>query len=109
DPTRVPEAHLKSARLDLNASWPYPSGSLDYLVSIEAVEHLENPWHYVKEARRVLKDHGKLFLTTPNILTIKSRLSYLINGYPNYFHNIIYQDKCGTELGFALFNPIDYL
>ena len=109
DPIRFRVKDLKCARLDLNSSWPFPSGSFEYLVSIEAVEHLENPWHYVKEARRVLKDHGKLFLTTPNVLTIKSRLSYLINGYPNYFHYMIEQDQSGMERAIDHINPIGFL
>lgn len=61
DPTRFHVEDLKCARLDLNSSWSYPPGSFDYVVSIEAVEHLENPWHYIGEARRVLKDHGIFF------------------------------------------------
>jgi len=109
DPTRFHVEDLKCARLDLNSSWPYSPGSFDYVVSIEAVEHLENPWHYVKEARRVLKDHGILFLTTPNVLTIKSRLSYLMNGYPNYFHYMIEQDERGRERAIDHINPIGFL
>lgn len=109
DPTRFQVKDLNCARVDLNSSWPYPSGSFDYVVSIEAVEHLENPWHYVGEARRVLKDHGTLFLTTPNVLTIKSRLSYLMNGYPNYFHYMIDQDQRGIERAIDHINPIGFL
>lgn len=109
DPTRFHVEDLKCARLDLNSSWSYPPGSFDYVVSIEAVEHLENPWHYIGEVRRVLKDHGIFFLTTPNVLTIKSRLSYLINGYPNYFHYMIEQDQGGKERAIDHINPIGFL
>ena len=53
---------------DLNQPWPYPSDWADVVLSVEVIEHLENPWHHFREARRVLKSGGILILTTPNIL-----------------------------------------
>ncbi len=89
DVSRFKVHGIKCDQVDLNKPWPYTSYMFDYVVSIEAIEHLENPWHVVREANRVLKLGGKLIITTPNILTIKSRLSYLLYGYPNYFHYMI--------------------
>lgn len=109
DISRFRAKGLECTRMDLNATWPYPPNSFDYVVSIEAVEHLENPWHLVREANRVLKLQGNFFLTTPNILTIRSRLSYLLNGYPNYFHFMVNQDSSGNEHSVDHINPVSYL
>ena len=58
----------------------------------------------VREANRVLKTQGTLILTTPNILSIRSRLSYLLRGYPNYFTYMVQRDSRSTEE-----RPIDHI
>ena len=85
-PARFRASDMTCLKLDLNRPWGLGSESFDCVVSIEAMEHLENPWHLVREANRVLKTQGTLILTTPNILSIRSRLSYLLRGYPKLFH-----------------------
>ena len=52
---------------DLN-QYPYPvdSESVDYAIAGEIIEHLNNPFGFLMEARRILKKDGKLILTTPN-------------------------------------------
>ena len=109
-PARFKVQDIPCARVDLNERWPYKNDEFDYVVCIEAVEHVENPWHMVREANRVLSGGGVLFLTTPNVLSIKSRLSYLFYGYPNYFHYMIEQDEASrTELAIDHINPISFL
>ena len=96
--------------VDLNKPWPYSSDMFNYVVSVEAIEHLENPWHVVREANRVLKPDGKLIMTTPNVLTMKSRLSYLLYGYPNYFHYMIERDPDRRhESPIDHINPVGFL
>jgi len=103
-PARFRVSGMTCLKLDLNRPWDLGSGSFDCVVSVEAVEHLENPWHLVREANRVLKMQGTLILTTPNILSIRSRLSYLLYGYPNYFHYMVQRDSPSTEE-----RPIDHI
>ncbi len=95
---------LECDQIDLNQPWPYARHTFDCVVSIEALEHLENPWHLVREANRVLKMGGKFFLTTPNVLSLKSRLSYLLYGYPNYFHYMV-----GQAHGDRRESPVDHI
>ena len=96
--------------IDLNGVWPFDDESFDHVVAIEGIEHLENPWHFVREAKRVLKDGGCLIITTPNVLTIKSRLSYLLYGYPNYFHYMVEPNHLfGGENPIDHINPISFL
>ena len=48
-------------------SFPYQSKFFDLVLVMETLEHLrEDPMFMIKEANRVLKKRGLLFLTTPN-------------------------------------------
>jgi len=60
---------------------PFPDAHFDYVFSIEGIEHFENPWTFAKELCRVLKPGGRLFLSTPNTLSVDARLKYLLGGY----------------------------
>jgi len=100
---------VECAQFDMNESWPWEDCTFDYVVSIEGLEHLENPWHLIREANRVLRINGKFFISTPNILSIRSRMSYLLYGYPNYFHYMIALDHQKRELPIEHVNPLGFL
>ncbi len=75
----IPEIRCEKA--DLNESLPFPDESFDYILCSNAIEHLENPYHFVKECYRILKERGKLLITTPNLLNLKSRMANLFVGF----------------------------
>ncbi len=88
----------------------YGDARFDAVAYIEAIEHLENPWLLVREANRVLKPGGVFLVTTPNVLSIKSRMSYLLNGYPNYFFfGVVPGPGSDEELPIDHINPVGYL
>jgi len=74
----VPDLTLQIG--DLNQSLPYPSASFDFILCIEGLEHLENPFNAIHEFSRLLKPKGKVFLTLPNYLNIERRMRFLITG-----------------------------
>jgi 2-polyprenyl-3-methyl-5-hydroxy-6-metoxy-1,4-benzoquinol methylase len=74
-------------RCDLNVSLPYRSGSFDVVVALEVVEHLENPRFFLREVGRVLRCGGRLVLSTPNVTSLRSRLSFLFKGFFTQFTN----------------------
>lgn len=47
---------------------PHDSAFFDIIISLDVIEHLFDPIHFLKETFRVLKPGGELILSTPNIL-----------------------------------------
>jgi len=62
----------------LNETLPYKENTFDYIVSVETIEHIENPWNLIRNFYRVLVPDGELILTTPNICNIPSRATFLM-------------------------------
>lgn len=52
----------------------------DAVVAIEIIEHLENPFSFIRECAKLLKPNGLLFLSTPNVEAVNSRLMFLFKG-----------------------------
>lgn len=52
--------------IEPNRPLPYADASFDTVVSMDVVEHVPDPLPWLREALRVLKPNGLLFLTTPN-------------------------------------------
>jgi len=67
--------------VNLNARLPFADGSFEAAFSIEGIEHLENRVAYVRELHRVLKPNGLLILTTPNIVSLRSRVRFAGSGF----------------------------
>ncbi len=60
--------------------FPYEDDSFDALTSIEVIEHLENPYHFLREAARILKPGGVFILSTPNPDHVFNKISFFIHG-----------------------------
>ncbi len=48
--------------------------NFDAVLASHLIEHLNDPRSFIKETRRILKDNGKLFITTPNSSGFQARL-----------------------------------
>ena len=58
--------------------WPYPDSTFDVVLCCEMLEHLvHDPMQAFSEVNRILKESGRLLLTTPNIASAKSVESIL--------------------------------
>ena len=58
-------------------SLPYANAAFDILTATEVIEHLEHYRETLREFHRVLRPGGLCILTTPNVLSLNSRLRYL--------------------------------
>jgi SAM-dependent methyltransferase len=70
---------------NLDQGLPIRSESVEGIVAIEVLEHLEQPFQLVREAARCLQMGGWLIVTTPNVLSLGSKLSLFLRNYPVYF------------------------
>lgn len=63
---------------DLNGRTPLSDGLAAAVAAIETIEHLENPRAFVREMTRLCRPGGWLVLTTPNQLSLASKLHLLV-------------------------------
>ncbi|HEX4347236.1 MAG TPA: class I SAM-dependent methyltransferase [Vicinamibacterales bacterium] len=70
-------------RGDLGGGIQAADASFDLVLSVEGVEHLENPHAFLGEIHRVLKPGGLCIVTTPNIVSIRSRLRFFGSSFYN--------------------------
>lgn len=90
-PQRMAQAGIPTVGLDLNAPLPFRDGTFDAVLSIEGIEHLEDPYLLAREFFRVLRPGGILILPTPNVLNLRSRMKFLIRGTLYWFDERTYR------------------
>ena len=110
---RLPGVEVK--RGDLSSSLPYPDDSFDYVVCVEGLEHIENPFQAFREFRRLIRGRGHLVVSVPNTLNIEERFKALLYGYTSHFKPLSREYLDGLDDGFAgreevalHINPIGY-
>ena len=72
---------LDSGRVEL------PDDSADVVVSVETIEHLENPRAFFRELVRLVRPGGWIVVTTPNQLSLLSKLTLLFYNEFNAFRD----------------------
>lgn len=85
NPLQFKAEKIECKKADLNGKIPYRNDSFDYVVSLEVIEHLENPHNFMSELKRVVKKDGLVIISTPNVAHISSRICYLLFGSFVYF------------------------
>ena len=83
DNFHVPDVHCRP--IDLDGGLPLPDASVDLAYSVEVLEHLEDQFGFLREVQRVLRPGGRFIVTTPNVLSLTSRLRTLLVGFPELF------------------------
>ena len=83
DNFRVPEVPCHA--IDLHGGLPLADQSFDLAYSVEVLEHLEDQFLFFREVHRVLRPGGRFVLTTPNVLSLTSRVRTLLAGFPELF------------------------
>lgn len=66
--------------VDVHGTLPYDSASIDLACAFELVEHLESHRALFGEVARILRPGGVFIFTTPNIMSLKSRVKFLFTG-----------------------------
>ena len=78
------DAELVTVDLDTGRV-PKPDGFADAVVAVETIEHLENPRAFVRELTRLAKPGGWIAVTTPNQLSLLSKLTLVMRNEFNAF------------------------
>lgn len=81
DAFALSDARVRFRQYDAAHPLPFPDRHFDYVFSIEGIEHFDSPWTFLRELCRVLKPSGRIFISTPNTLSVDARLKYLMSGY----------------------------
>ena len=63
---------------------PFDDGSFDAITAFECIEHMDSPYAFISEARRVLRPGGMLLCSVP--YCIGDVLSELLHGASNPYH-----------------------
>lgn len=80
---------------DLNFSkMPFEDDSFDLIAAFQVMEHLENPFHFEREAVRLLKPAGALILAIPSGQSLWSRLNYFVS------NNVTGYDMVNNHISF---------
>ena len=75
------------------------SESVDFVVTFQVIEHIQNDKFFLSEIRRVLKPAGKLIMTTPNILMSLTKSPWHIREYtPLQMNDIVTSFFSNVEL-----------
>jgi SAM-dependent methyltransferase len=99
DATQWSVASVPFVHADLNGDFgPDVGGPFDAACCIEVIEHVENPWHLLRQLASVVRPAGRLLLSTPNVTSFLSRLSFLRTGRPHQFDE--------RDLEYGHINPV---
>ena len=78
--------HVVCQKANIDEPLPYEDATFDGVVCIEVLEHIDGHERLFREIQRVLKPGGVFLFTTPNVMSIKSRLSFLWTGFEHSFY-----------------------
>lgn len=101
------QQRLRYEKGDLNNGLQVKAGSQDLVLSVEGIEHLENPSFWLREISRVLKPGGYAVVSTPNIDSLSSRFKFFSRGYHRYFEPMGFRP--GRPRASGHIHAIDYI
>jgi 2-polyprenyl-3-methyl-5-hydroxy-6-metoxy-1,4-benzoquinol methylase len=88
-PTLPAEVEFHPVDLD-RPEWPVRDGDADVAVAVETIEHLENPWGFVRSLARLVARGGWVVVTTPNQLSALSLMTLIVKRRFSAFQDSAY-------------------
>jgi SAM-dependent methyltransferase len=88
---------VKCHMIESEGELPFEENTFDIIIAIEVMEHIHDHKNFFSEAARILKKSGRLIITTPNILSLKSRLRFLLSGFYYSFIALDYRKDDGLQ------------
>jgi len=88
---------IECKKVDITEKFPYEDNTFDVVIAVEVSEHIIDHEVFFKELSRILKPNGQLLLTTPNILSLKSRIRFLFKGFYYSFNPLELSNYDGLQ------------
>lgn len=88
---------VECKKVNITDRFPYEDNTFDLIISIEVTEHITDHEKLFSESSRILKPDGRLYVTTPNILSMKSRMRFLFRGFFDTFKRLDLGDYTGLQ------------
>src|SRR3990167_2140119 len=73
-----------AAVADIEKGTGFEANFFDLIIAAEVIEHLYDTDSALNEINRIMKPGAHLFITTPNLASLKNRLRLLFGRYPQY-------------------------
>jgi 2-polyprenyl-3-methyl-5-hydroxy-6-metoxy-1,4-benzoquinol methylase len=84
------ESGITFIQHDCNTNLPNTIGEFDLIISSEVIEHIENGRHFIREVTQKLNSGGISLISTPNIESYTSLLSFFFRGHHSAFGGASY-------------------
>ena len=88
---------IECKKVDITQPFPYLNNSFDLVIAIEVSEHIIDHEVFFKELSRIVKPDGQIYLSTPNILSLKSRMRFLFRGFYYSFEPLELKNYDGLQ------------
>jgi SAM-dependent methyltransferase len=88
---------VECTRVDITEPFPYPDNKFDLIIAVEVTEHILDHENFFREINRILKPGGRLYVSTPNILSLKSRFRFLFQGFVYAFKPLELENYDGLQ------------
>ncbi len=88
---------MECIKVDLTDKQPYEDNTFDIILAIEVMEHIHDHNIFFKECNRILKPGGIVVISTPNILSLKSRVRFLYSGFFYSFQPLKHEQTDGLQ------------
>ena len=72
---------VECKQADVTVKLPFDDNTFDAIVAMEIMEHIQDHEVFFNEANRILKSGGSVYISTPNILSLKSRIRFMFTGF----------------------------
>ena len=91
---------IKCLLQDVESGLSFKSDSFDTIIAGEVIEHLLDTDYFISEISRVLKKDGRLYITTPNFVSLGRRILCLLGENPFFEASFSYPCKSSGHIRF---------